>query len=62
MTIKEELEKRKNETGKTLLERTKEKSAKEWCNSMEDGSAIIAIFGAIGLIVAVIVMIVLCSK
>ena len=62
MTIKEELEKRKEETGKTLLERSKEKSVKAWCNSMEDGTAVMAIFGVIGLIVWLVVMLVMLAN
>lgn len=59
MTIKEELEKRKEETGKTLLERSKEKSVKEGCNSMEDGTAVMAIIAVIGLIVWLVAMLVM---
>ena len=62
MTIKEELEKREKATGKTLFERQKENSIKTWCDSLEDGTAVIVLFGFIGAIVAAIVMIVLCSK
>lgn len=62
MTIKEELQKREKATGKTLFERQKEESIKTWCDSLEDGTAVIVLFGFIGLIVATIVMIAVCSK
>ena len=62
ITIKGELEKREKATGKTLFERQKEESVKTWCDSLEDGTAVMAIFAGIGLIVATIVTIVLCSK
>ena len=62
MKIKEELERRKKATGKTLLERQKEESIKAWCDSLEDGTAVIVLFTFIGVIVAVVVMIALLAN